>query len=114
MKVEVKVLLRNQVMLPATAMCRVEIRDVSLLDAPSITVCSHLLSVADKTGITVVTDLLEVPSNYPAGRHLNVWAHLSISGSERIQSGDFITVQAFPVKTDSPYTEIVVELQLIQ
>jgi putative lipoprotein len=114
MKIEVKVMLRNQVLLPETAVCRVEVRDVSLLDAPSITVCSHQSPATKVSGITLLTEILEVPDNDLVGRNLNIWAHLSLTGSKRVQSGDYITMQAYPIITTVSAVSVVVELQLVR
>lgn len=111
MRIEVKVLLRNQVSLPETAVCRVEVRDVSLMDTPSITVCSHQAPAKEISGITLMTAMLQAPDNAIVDRHLNVWAHLSLAGSKRVQSGDYITMQAYPVRAGVPADSIAVELQ---
>ena len=114
MKVKVKVLLRDQLSLPETAVCRVEVRDVSLLDAPSITLCSYQRPATRISGITVVSATLEVPDRDLVGRHLNVWAHLSLTGSKRVQTGDYITMQAYPVRTTASTDSVVVELYLVR
>ena len=114
MRVKVKVLLRNQVSLPDAAVCRVEVRDVSLLDAPSVTVCSHQAPATKISGITLLTEILEVPDNDLVGRHLNVWAHLSLTGSKRVQSGDYITMQAYPIRAAVSTVSVVVELQPVR
>jgi len=114
MKVKVKVLLRNQVSLPETAVCRVEVRDVSLVDAPSITVCSHQVPVKKISGITLLIEELEVPNNNIVGRNLNVWVHLSLTGSKQVQSGDYITTQAYPISATVSAVSVVVELQPVR
>ncbi len=93
MIVKVKVQLRNQVSLPETAVCRVEIRDVTLLNDTSVMVCSHQSRDMEKSGITLLSEMLEVPDDKNlVGRDLNVWAHLSLIGSKRVQSGDLTSL----------------------
>ena len=114
MKIEVEVLLREQIPLPKTAVCRVEVRDVSLLDVSSKTINSYKASVTKICGITLLTGLLNVPDNAVVGSDLNVWAHLSLTGSKRILSGDYITMCAYPIKATVSPVRVVVELHLVQ
>jgi len=111
MKINVTVMLQNPVSLPDTAICRVEIRDVSLLDAPSITIESFQAPVKKLSNNVVVTVQFELSRNYLVRRDLNVWAHLSITGSKQVKVGDFITMQAYPLRNIGPLVNIELELQ---
>lgn len=116
MKVEVEVILRNQVSIPINAKCKVEIRDVSLLDAPSKTICSHQSRVTEISGVSLLNETLEFSEVDIGAHNLNVWAHLSLSGTDRIQAGDYITMQAYPltnINSTTNFAKAVVELQRV-
>ncbi len=114
MKVEVKVKLRDSATLPETAVCRLEVRDVSLLDAPSVTVCAHKESVSAKTGETIVTATLDVPESDDARRDLNVWAHLSMTGEKGTRPDDYITTQSYPIRSGGSKERVSVDLQPVR
>ncbi len=110
-RVEIKVQLRHHARLLETAVCRVEVRDVTVLDAPAITLKSYdapVLKISEQTALTVVFVL---PESNTIGRDLNVWAHLSLTGVKRIQVGDYITTRAYPIKSGVSEAIVVVELQ---
>ena len=111
MKVQIIILLHHHVSLPKTAVCTVELRDVSLIDAPSITLCAHQAPIEKISGTTVMSVTLEVPDIQIAGRRVNVWAHLSLTGAKGIKRGDFITMQAYPINVKATSYSITVELQ---
>lgn len=107
----VKVLLIDPVSLPDTARCFVEIRDVSLLDAPSISIRAHRAPVKEVSNNVLLTVQFELNREYLENRDLNVWAHLSLLGSEKVNIGDYITAQSYPLRYFDPQEdiEIVVE-----
>jgi uncharacterized lipoprotein YbaY len=111
MIVNIKVILRHQVALPEKAVCRVEVRDVTLLDACSITLGSHEAQVSKISGETVLTTLLEVPDSDTPNRDYNVWAHLSLTGEKRILANDYVTTRAYPIAQGASTADMVVELQ---
>lgn len=113
MRVTVAVILPSGGSFPVTARLYVEIRDVSLLDAPSITLCAResSLKTAQNGGVLATLDF-----NVPEGekrRTLNVWGHLSLSGNKKIAQGDFLTTQAYPVNQEVTHDHIAIELQRI-
>ncbi|VAW38098.1 hypothetical protein MNBD_DELTA02-1214 [hydrothermal vent metagenome] len=97
MKVKVKVILRNRVVLPEGAVCRVELRDESMVDGPAGIVASYEEPVKEVSGIDLMACTLEGDDDAFAGRDVNVWAHLSLTGEKQVRVGDFITMQAYPV-----------------
>jgi len=111
MRIEVRVVLAGRAVATDTAVCRVEIRDVSLLDAPSVTVSSARLPVSTVGG-PPWSVTLEAPEDAFDGRDLTVWAHLSMAGSEGIQPGDYLTVRAYPIMLST--CRITVELQPVR
>jgi len=113
MQVDVTVLLRHKVKLPKTAVCRVEVRDVTYLDAPSKTLSVKKAPVAGIVDETVLKTRLKVPSAGPGARNLNVWAHLSMTGVERIQVGDYVTTVAYPIAPGVGTDRVIVELQRV-
>ena len=110
--VAITVLLPYRIDLPDTARLRVEVRDVSLLDAPSVTLCSRDLTQLSVDGKVLATLELEVPAG-DEHRTLNVWAHLSLSGEEQIKKGDFLTTRAYPIKRGANSDYVTIELQQI-
>lgn len=110
-KVEIKVVLRHPVSLPETAVCRVEVRDVTLLNASAITLKSYEAPIWEISNQTVLTVDFVLPESDTIGRDLNVWAHLSLTGEKQIQAGDYIATRAYPIKSDVSEDFVVVELQ---
>ncbi len=111
MIVNIKVILRHELNLPEKAVCRVEVRDVTLLDARSITLSSYEAPVSRISGETVLTAPLEVPDSDTPNRDYNVWAHLSLTGAKRIQANDYVTTRAYPIAQGTSTADMVVELQ---
>ena len=111
MIVNVEVILPRQLALPETAVCRVEMRDVTLLDAGSITLASCEASVAQVAGGKLHMPRLESPDSDAPNRDCSVWAHLSLTGAQQIQADDYVTTRAYPVRPGAPATHVVVELQ---
>ena len=73
---------------------RVEIRDTSYADAAARLVASQTTTVpATGQPITVSIKLDRVPDG------CTVWAHADVDGDGRVSSGDFITMESFPVQT---------------
>ena len=77
---------------------RVELRDVTELDAPSVLVASIDGRVDDSASGSVLARLtLDVDVPVPAGRDLVLWARVAGSDALRSSPGDWITVQSVPV-----------------
>lgn len=72
---------------------RVEIRDVGLADAAAVTVGKARGVVAQHP-----EQLASVKVRVPAlPRHTTVWVHVDVDRDGRVSTGDFITMQSFPV-----------------
>lgn len=111
MKVEVKVILRAQVMLPEGAVCRVELRDESVADGAAVVVARYDEVVRQSSGIDLLSHTFLVEDSSFKGRDINLWGHLSLRGKSQIEVGDFITMQAYPVSGLGEVASVVVELQ---
>ncbi len=111
MKVEVKVILRAQVMLPEGAVCRVELRDESVADGATVVVARYDEVVRQSSGIDLLSHTFLVEDSCLNGRDINLWGHLSLRGKSQIEVGDFITMQAYPVSGLGEVASVVVELQ---
>ncbi len=113
MRVEVTVLLKHRVELSKGAVCRIEVRDVTQLDAPSKTLSAYVTPVKSIAGDVVLTTHLDVVGSGALTRRLNVWARLSTTGSGRTQIGDYVTTVAYPVDPKTGDSRIVVELERV-
>ncbi len=75
----------------------VEIRDVSLADAPASVLAAGdgVTSGAPGWSADVAVDL---PASLPVGGSIAVWARVAASGAESTSAGDWITMQSFPLQ----------------
>ena len=96
---------RGQVVLPnvelpnQTADLIVQVEDVSRADAPSQVVGEQRVSgVAVRAG-QVLPFEIEIPGQVDPNRSYSVRAHVDMTGSGKVETGDFITVQSYPVLT---------------
>jgi putative lipoprotein len=74
----------------------IEVRDVSLLDAPSVVIAEErLVDVRLEPGgaIPFSVDTPEVE----ATQSLSLRVHISVDGSGRVQKGDLLTTMHYPV-----------------
>ena len=83
---------------PAGVPIRVEVRDTSLIDAPSRTVGAAEGQVRGQASSWLDTLEVEVPS--PCS-HCIIWAHVDVDNDHKVSSGDFVTTVAYPVPSDS-------------
>ncbi len=111
MKVEVKVILRSQVMLPEGAVCRVELRDESVADGAAEVVARYDEVVRQSSGVDLLSHTFMVEESSLKGRNINVWGHLSLRGKSQIEVGDFITMQAYPLGGSGEVVSVAIELQ---
>ena len=89
---------------PAGAAVRVELRDVTELDAPSVLVTAADGAIEPSDAEGVVAHLtLDVHDPLPAGRDLVLWARVAGSDAARSSPGDWITVQSVPVTTGAAH-----------
>jgi hypothetical protein len=89
---------------PATgAPVNVEIRDVGLADAAAVTLARAKGAVRQRQSLlaTVKVRVATLP------RHAAIWVHVDVDRDGRVSSGDFITVQRFPVPSGpSPHVRV--------
>ncbi len=109
MRIHVAILVRDRVKLLETAVCRVEVRDVTYADAPSRTVCWHEAAITRIENQTVLTMWLDVPVRDLESRQLTVWARLSLTGAKPTQAGDYVTTAAYPVVAGLSGNRVVAE-----
>lgn len=76
-----------------------EVRDTSLIDAPSRTVGAADGQVREQASSWL--DTLEVEAPSPC-RHCTIWAHVDVDNDHKVSPGDFVTTVAYPVPPDSP------------
>lgn len=97
MRVTVRVVPAPRELPPDGAPVTVEVRDVSMADAPSITVARGDGVVATTHDAVAVVDI-EVDDELLATRRpLSVWARVGASGEPHVAGGDWITTQAYPL-----------------
>lgn len=83
---------------PAGTPVRVELRDVTDLDAPSVLLAAADGRVEDLAPGGVLARLtLDVDEPLPAGRDVVLWARVAASDALRSSPGDWVTVQSVPV-----------------
>jgi uncharacterized lipoprotein YbaY len=94
------------------ATVRVRILDVSLADGPSAVVAESILprpasGAGAQTNMPYSISCPELAEN----RSYSVWVHVDHSGDSNVSSGDFITMQSYPVSsTDTkPHIDVRVE-----
>lgn len=110
---------------PAGAPVVVEVRDTSRMDVASTTVaagravCGDVPADAtsadvggllgtDTPGRVVVAVVdLSLPDEAPDLRDLTVWARVATTDQEHVTSGDWITVQSYPVEPGTVVVEVV-------
>lgn len=83
---------------PAGRRLRAEVRDVTQVDAESITVASVDDTVRGEFGSWLTTVEVEVPAGPGGNRDLTVWAHVRGSARGRgVRPGDYITTRSYPL-----------------
>jgi len=93
--------------LPVDGLVHVELRDVSLADAPSMVVAAtdaEARPVADG----VIADLHLDPADVPVGARLSLRVHCDVGGDSRVAPGDWVTTQSYPVEVSAGDRELVV------
>jgi putative lipoprotein len=98
----------------ATAFVRVE--DVSLMDAPSTVVAQQTIEgVAYTPGGAVGAIPFAVQGNPPADprARLQLSVHISLTGADVIQSGDYLTIESYPVSTAESMTGVQVTVRQV-
>lgn len=78
----------------------VELEDISRADAPSQVIARQQLGAGALGGRDLVPFALEVPAGVLNERNLySVRVHVDMSGSGKVEPGDYITMQTYPVLT---------------
>lgn len=92
----------------------VELEDVSRADAPSRVVASRQLEAGSLSGSDVIPFVLEVPTDaLDESNDYSLRAHLDLNGSGRIERGDYITMQSYPVITRGSPNELRVKVRRV-
>jgi hypothetical protein len=85
---------------------RIEVRDVTEQDAASTLIIATDTRVGDDdgddgdNGVALATAVIDLADDaVTPQRDLILWARVAASGTERIASGDWITMQSVPVRT---------------
>jgi putative lipoprotein len=90
----------------------IEVRDVSLMDAPSVVIAEDRLEdVALEPGGAIPFSV-ETPE-VPRSRSLSLRVHISLDGSGRVQEGDLLTTQSYPVPDRGAPPSMQVRVQVI-
>lgn len=76
----------------------VELRDTSLADAPAV-ILKQVKSTMTRAGAESLRITMD-PGSVPEGT--TVWVHLDVDRDGRVSSGDYITVQSYPVAVSGP------------
>jgi hypothetical protein len=98
---------------PVGRRLRVEVRDVTMLDAESITVAAVDDVVRGELGSWLTTVEVEVPEPI-AGRDLTVWAHARSSARARgVRPGDYITTRSYPLTGGSEEQSLTVTVNRV-
>jgi len=90
----------------------VEVRDVSLADAPSVVIAEQQMADVQVRPHGRIPFRLAVPE-VAANRSLSVRVHVSMDGSGRVQSGDLLTTASYPVANVGDVESLVVRVNSI-
>lgn len=110
MKINVKAVIAGNASWSEPVQCRIEIRDVSLMDAASelVTYRETILDEASESKPCFVE--FDIPDDLLNKRSLEIWGHLSMNRSERILKGDYITTVSYPLKSSDRDSTIMIKL----
>ena len=111
MLINIKLYTRSRVTWVKPVLCRIEIRDVGLEDAPADIIAVHDIMINELSEIKPYITCIEVPDEIVKNRSLAVWGHLSVTGSERIHPGDLITTSSYPIARNVSQADLSVELK---
>lgn len=111
MQVTVNIARPPGLVVPDGAVCRVQIRDVSYIDAAAIVLVNTVEPIVRSDSETLARVRLEMPEGDAIRReNLNVWVHVDLSGSAKVSDEDFLTTQAYPVpQGDDPSIRVEVK-----
>jgi uncharacterized lipoprotein YbaY len=94
----------------AASPVRVQLRDTSLVDAPSIVIAELRTTIKDNLAsplASVQFDIASVP------RGTTVWAHVDMDDDGKVSAGDYITTRSFPVPPGTGTVNVDVHLQRV-
>lgn len=91
----------------------VEVRDVSIADAPSVTVASTELRNVSVGPGGLLNFELAVPEQDP-GRSLSVRVHASRDGEASTERGDLVSTSSHPVATTGPIAAIRIPVRVVE
>jgi uncharacterized lipoprotein YbaY len=94
---------------------RVQVEDVSRLDAPSTVVAEQRIEDVDIEASSEVPFALEVPAGPGGpGRHYSVRVHIDVTVSGEVTKGDYVSTAAYPVLAeDAEQREVVVTVRRV-
>jgi putative lipoprotein len=108
--------IRGTIVLPADVMPRqahqvaVEVRDVSVADAPSMVIAAyHLSDVIIKPGGRIPFEI-EVPE-VEATRALSLRVHVSLQEGQNVKAGDLISTVSCPVPTSGALPPVTIPVK---
>lgn len=90
----------------------IEVRDVSLADAPSTVVMERKLTNVELQPSGQIKFRMRVPE-VEESRALSLRVHVSLDGSGRVKSGDLLTTAHLPVPSSGPAKSLEVPVTLI-
>lgn len=111
-------MLRGQIDLPPNtprrraALAVIEVRDISLADAPSQLVAQKRLRDLELEPAATIPFEMEVPEVTPL-QALCINIHISMSGEARAQAGDLLTTMIHPIPGVGPLSHQRVAVKLI-
>ncbi len=110
--------IKGEIALPDNApkavaeMVLIEVRDVSVQDAPSVVIAQQELKKVKIAPNKKIDFKISVPEA-EAHRSLSLRVHVSIDGSGNAQSGDLLTVQNYQVSSVGTQDEMNISVALI-
>jgi putative lipoprotein len=90
----------------------IEVRDVSLVDAPSIVVAHTTLKDVDLKPSGSISFSLPVPE-VPDARSLEIRIHISLDKSDIVKRGDLLTTMSHQIPSRGSFTHMVVPVKRI-
>lgn len=87
---------------PPGAAVIVQLRDVSLQDAPARVLSEKRANILEGSKAARQKPLrVQLAVETPTAIRTVVWAHVDVDGDGRVSRGDFVTMQSFPVDLSS-------------
>ena len=109
MLLTVEILMEGQKRPPVGSPVRVQVRDTSLADAPSVTVKETLGAARGQHGPWLETALIDL-DRLPRGS--TIWAHVDVDNNGRVTPGDCVITASYPAPVGED-TQMQVEVRLV-